>query len=170
LSALTAEVSRLEKGLARITMSSSEWMETPMRIHSKDTDAGGAPELAPEFVRWVGQVCSCSRKRVCATGCRASLDGGRHLSDCDPGCPHQSFRASQNHADRHRLKRALRQLRSIAPAEFDIVNLIVTRGLSPDQARARINESRAARAQASYSPFEFAILTIAGTAKLLASF
>lgn len=169
MSALAAELLRLEKGLARITMTSDEWMETPMRIHSRDTDSGGSPEFHPEFTRWLGSVCNCGRKRECAIGCRAELDGGKHLSDCDPGCPHQRMRLSNNRTDRHRLKRAFRQLRAIAPAEFDIVNLLVNRGLSPDQARARINEGREARAQQSYSPAEFIVLTIAGTSKLLSS-
>lgn len=171
MSAVAVELTRLERGLARITMSTNEWLEVPQKLHSYETDAGGAPELHPELVRFIGQICSCGRQGVCAVGCRWSRDSSaKHLPDCDPGCPTERMHTSRHHPDRHRLKRALRQLRAIAPAEFDAVNLIVTRKLSPEAARQQINAGRNARSQPSYSPQDFLILMIAGTDKLIAAF
>ena len=155
MSALSGELLKLQRGLSRIVAQSSAVDEVPIRIHSREIDAGGAPEWHPEFLKYLEWSCNCT--------------GSAH----DPTCPAlrpTRYRASNHKMHRHRLQRALRQLRIIAPAECDIVTLIVKHGLTYEQARDRINEGRNRRSQKSYSHDEFLILTIAGCSKLIASY
>lgn len=162
--ALATEVKRLNKSLGFMHQEApSVVAEVPVRIHSYGTDDGhglGGPPLSEELIRYIGQICHCGRKR----------------DESDPddyGCsatPLTRFHVSDRKSHPQRMKRALRRLRDIAPAEWDAVYLIVHRGYSWHAARDRINDTRRVRSQPEYDDTEFMVLTIAGAAKLVEMF
>ena len=166
---LATEATRINRDMDRILSQSRIDDEVPVRIHSRDTDAGGAPELHPAFVRYIGQVCWCGRRAVCDPGCRATR-GDEHLSTCEPPCTPGSFRTSQHKAHPQRLKRAFRQLRTIAPQEYDACWLIAALGFTWHGAMERINTQNVSRGRAEYSEADFTVLTIAGFSKIVAAF
>lgn len=88
---------------------SADWHgTTPLRLHSRDIDAGGAPELHPEFVAWL-QRDNVSPRR----------DG-----------------TIPNHHDRYRITTAMRRLRKAAVREYEVVyRVMVTRESIPSVAR-----------------------------------
>ena len=155
MSAITAEMAKLQKGITRIVAQSSANDEVPMRIHSRDIADDGSPAFHKDFLAYLEFTCRCPESG--------------HLDGCGALRPPR-FRTSNHKMHRHRLQRALRQLRFIAPAECDIATLIVKHGLSYDQARVRINEERNRRSQPSYGHDEFFVLTIAACSKLIASY
>lgn len=159
---LGTEVRRLNRSLDymfRQGGGNSLSAEVPLRIHTRDTDAGhglGGPAFSPEFERWLSSICMCGRPG----------DPKALSPDDQRGCPVPHFRASDNHARPQRLKRALSKLRQVAPAEFDALNLMIVHHLTWDEARTKINDGRERRGQKPYSIMDFLVLTIAGTDKL----
>jgi hypothetical protein len=77
-----------------------EWMdEVPLRVHSYGVDDGhglGGPAFHPDFIRWLGPICTC------------------------PDCL-QIERKRRNSDSRTRTTKAFRKLRKIAPREFDVL-------------------------------------------------
>lgn len=174
MSPLADEFVRVTRTMAeRLSRQGQMVDETPIRIHSHETDAGhglGGPRFSAEFLRYIGAICDCNRPPQCAPGCRADRSNAmRHLDDCDKGCPHYKFRPAMT-AKRNPLglSRAFRQLRAAAPAEFDITYLVWSRGLAFIDARDQINTGRYARGQEAYTDHEITCLYIAGTSKVAA--
>jgi len=79
-----------------------------------------------------------------------NADGGV-FHTCDRDERAARFRASRKLAHPTRLKRALRSLRRLSPAGFDIVFPILARGQSFDEVCERVNEGRVTRGQEPYS-------------------
>jgi len=161
---LASEVVRLNRDLSRMNQYHDGVVaEAPMRLHDHGTDAGhglGGPPLSAPFIAYIGAICACGRK-------------ANQTDPDDHGCSAAGtafFRPSDRKGHPRRLKRALRKLRDIAPAEYDAVFLMTMRGHSWHAARERINVGRVVRHQAPYSEADFVILTIAGTAKLVELF
>lgn len=168
---LTIETARVNRDMQRILMQSTLVGESPVRIHSRDTDAGGAPELHPGFVRWIGAICSCGRGPVCAAGCRAARPD-EHTKDCEPGCPSDTTRfvASKHKSSPTRFKRALRQLRRIDPKAHDAWYLLAVLGYSWHEALAKLNSDNVSRGKPEFSESDFLVLTLAGGSLLAAAY
>lgn len=167
---LVAEATRLNRDLGRILRQSTISSEAPMRMTIRDVDAGGAPELSPGLIRWIGPICSCGRIAQCAVGCRAQRYD-EHLDACEPACrPDGRFHASIHKANPNRLKKALRQVRRLNPKAYDFVYLVVALGYSFDQAAAKINADNLTRGKTEQSHAEFAVLWVSGASMLTAAF
>jgi hypothetical protein len=69
-----------------------------------------------------------------------------------------------------RLKRALRQLRRLAPREYDALYLMLALGYTWHGAREKMNGDCLTRGQAEYSEADFLVLTISGSSLLLAGY
>lgn len=171
MTALAAETTRINRDLSRILAQSTLGSEVPLRIHSRETDSGGAPELHQAFVKFIGTICNCGRGSVCAPGCRAERFD-EHTADCEPACPKDNvrFHASDHKSRPNRLKRALRQVRRIDPRAHDLLYLCLVLGYSWHDARAKMNESNTQRGKPEYSEPDFLILAIAGGSLLTAAY
>ena len=161
---LAAEVGRLERRVNMIRWDNREGFaaSVPLDLHSRDIDGGGAPELHPAFVAYLRDAGVCF--------CEATWpDGKPREHSCDRRFTKApaKVRGSNHRQHPRRLKRAFRQLRLIAPLEFNAVYLILARGRSWWQAMEEINASRLARGEDQFTQQEFAILTIAGFDKLV---
>jgi hypothetical protein len=158
------EVDRLNRDLAKMNRyHDGATSEAPYRLHDRGTDSGhglGGPPLSQPFIAYIGQLCTCGRKRD-------EDDPNDH--GCSPAGA-VFFRPSDRKSHPRRLKRALRKLRSIAPAEYDAVFLMTLRDFTWHEARERINAGRVLHRQHPYSEAEFVILTVAGTSKLVELF
>lgn len=170
-STLAAESRRVSRDMSRILAQSTLASEVPVRLHSRETDSGGAPEFHPAFTRWLGAICSCGRGPVCAPGCRATRFD-EHTSDCEPGCSSDSarFRASDHKNRPGRFKRALRQLRKIDPRAHDAWYLLAVLGYTWHEALAKMNTDNLTRGKPEYSESDFLILTIAGGSLLSSAY
>ena len=163
---LAAEAKRLNKELARLTYKGSYVAEIPMRLHEPGTDAGhglGGPPLHPKLIAYLRDagVCFCDETWP---------DGKPRPHACDrrfENAPAR-FRPSMKQTHPRRLKRALRQLRLIAPLEFDPVYLMLARGRSWTEAMTDINERLVAAQRPPYTETDFTLLCIAGFDKLTA--
>lgn len=143
---LHQEVRYLNREMGRCLAQSSLSDEAPMRIHSRETDAGGAPEWHPQFERWI--------------------DAER---DETPRSQ-TKFYEPDHRQHPQRLKRALRQVRKLAPKEYDALYLMIALKYSWHDARIRLNEDNVRRGKPEYSEAEFMILTVSGSSLLLASY
>lgn len=165
MSDLTSEAKRLNGEIFRITYSGTYVGEVPMRLHEPGTDAGhglGGPPLHPKLIAYLRDAGVCF--------CEPWPDGSPRPHACDrrfEDAPAR-FRPSAKQSHPRRLKRALRQLRLIAPLEFDPVYLMLARGRSWHQALDEINARLIAAQRPPYSEADFAILCIAGFDKLTA--
>lgn len=165
---LEAESARLNELVRRMLWNSGGYAsEVPVRIHEKGTDSGhglGGPPLHPRFIAYLKDagVCFCDEFDV---------DGKPRPHTCDRRFADKParFRESNKTSHPRRLKRALRQLRLICPPEFDVVYLMVARGLEWQEAHDKINASRAARGQAPYTVEDFVVLMVSGFDKLTAA-
>lgn len=167
---LVAEGRRIARDLGWIAAQATVDLELPMRIHNRETDSGGAPELHNEFLRWLGPICTCGRSPVCAPGCKATRFD-EHLYECEPACRNDlRFHASTRHQSPTRLKRALRQVRRLNPKAYDLVYLVVALHYSFDDATARLNADHASRGQDEMTPAEYAVLWVSGASLLTAAF
>ena len=172
---LVVEAARINKQLGQALRQSTVTGEAPLRLHSREIDSGGAPELHPAFLRWLDNrsVCTCGRAAVCAPGCRFDRDRALgHLSACEPACVKGDghFRPSINKASPTRLKRALRQVRRLNPKAYDLVYLIVALGYAWHDATAKLNADHLSRGQMPRSEAEFGILWVSGASMLVAGF
>jgi hypothetical protein len=169
---LAAEGERIARELSWLMRRQTLAAEVPIRIHSRDTDAGGSPELHHQFTRWIGAICICGRAAVCASGCRFWKDKGLgHLADCEPACRLDSRFFSPDHKNHpSRLKRALRQVRRLNPKAYDLVYLIVALSYSWDDAMARLNADHLSRGQVELTEAEYAVLWVSGASLLTSSF
>lgn len=168
---LAAEIQRTNRDISRILAQSTLASEAPIRIHSRDTDSGGAPEFHHTFVRWVGSICTCGKPAQCAPGCRADRPD-EHTADCEPACPSDNarFHASDHKSRPNRLKRALRQLRRIDPKAHDAIYMILVLGYSWHDALARLNSDNVSRGNEEYSEADFLALTLSGGSLLTAAY
>ena len=148
-----------------------DWdMEVPLKLHAYGVDDGhglGGPPLSPEFERYLGPICFCGRKPVCAPGCRTGR-GGQHLPTCDRGCPSEFVvKKTRNHDARLRTTRAFRKLRKVAPREFDALYLMCALGSSFEATRDALNQ-RAIRLDKPerYSPADLTLLIVSGVDKV----
>lgn len=170
---LAAEAQRIARDLAWITRQTTVVAEAPIKIHvPHEVDAGGAPELAPAFMRWLGPICDCGRQAQCAPGCRFWKDKYLgHLADCEPACRRdERFHARDGHGRPNGLKRALRQVRRLNPKAYDLVYLIVALHYSWDEAIGRLNADRLSRGGSELSEEEYAVLWVSGASLLTAAF
>ena len=167
---LALEAKRLNEKIARVRWGDPQLFvsEVPLRLHEKGPDSGhglGGPAFHPKLIAYLKDagVCFCDETWP---------DGKPRNHACDRRFEDRpaQFRDSkfQNHP--RRLKRALRQLRLIAPQEFDPVYLMIARGRTWTQALDEINSGRAARGFDPYSEEEFVVLTVAGFDKLTVAF
>jgi len=133
--------------------------ESPERIHSRETDAGGSPEWHPAFERWLIEsgVCFCE-----PTAER------QHFYPCSQ--VRAKLKHPTNRAHPRRLKRAFRQLRDIDPTAYDIVWLLVGRHMAWLDVCAKINGERVRRGQEPFEDHEMSIFAISGVALLSAAF
>lgn len=141
---LPQEVRYLQREMSRLLAQSTPSAEVPLRIHCRETDAGGAPEWHPDFVRWI----DAEREETSAV----------------------HFYEPNHRQHPQRLKRAMRQLRRLAPREYDALYLMIALGYSWHGARAKMNEDNLRRGHPEYSEAEFLILTVSGSSLLLASY
>lgn len=188
---LAHEMARLERS-ARYMLGDhgqdSESAEAPVRIHGREPDYGndyeqgrplevrertfghgtihrsatdqehdglGGPEFHSDFLRWLTDagVCMCE---------------GDHRFPCHTVTAR--FRFSRNKAHPRRLRRAFRQLRDIDPVAYDVLWLLVARGLPFAAVTIRINDERYRRGQEPYSDADLTVFTISGFSILSAAF
>lgn len=164
---LAAEVRSLNRGLARMRWGDPDAYaaSVPLRLHQRELDGGGGPDLAPQFIAWLADagVCMCEPRES---------DGYmvmRHYCDRKVLERGPKFRIGAPRMHARRLNRALRQLRLIAPAEYDALFLVFARGYTATQAQEKINGGRLERGQDPYTDDDFAILLVAGAGKLTAA-
>lgn len=96
--------------------------EYPMRIHSREVDDGskwGAPAFHPQFIRWL----NAEYEKVGKDG-----TGKYHPPD-----------------GRTRVTRVLRKIRSVAPREYYVLQLVLSNGMSVNEATKRMTEREAQR-------------------------
>ena len=170
---LAAEGKRINRELDYILNSNSLADETPLRLHSRDVDAGGAPEFHPAFLRYIDSgVCTCGRAAVCAPNCHFLRDKVLgHLSECEPACrPDTRFHRSTNKNHPSRLKRALRQVRKLNPHAYDLCYMIVVLHYSFEQAVEKLNEDEVTRGREVRSHAEYAVLWVSSASMLSAAF
>jgi len=169
---LVAEADRLGRHLSQMMQLAPVVDEVPLRLHARETDAGGAPEFHPAFVRYIGSVCTCGRAGSCAPNCRYVRDQALgHLPECSPPCRVDTrFHASQHRNSPTRMKRALRQLRRLNPAAYDFCYLVIAHHASFEAAAAKINADRLGRGQNELTLAQFAVLWVSGASMLTASF
>lgn len=169
---LVTEAERLSGDLWRAMVRAPLAGETPMRIHSKDTDAGGAPELHPAFLKYLGPVCRCGRAAICAPTCHFLKDRVLgHLPECEPACRDDNrFHPSRMQPSPTRMTRALRTVRRLNPKAYDFLFLVVARHYTFEQAAAKINDDNARRGQPELSLAQFAVIWVSGAGLLAASF
>lgn len=169
---LAAEGSRIAREISWIMRQEPVASEVPIRLHTRETDAGGAPELHPQFQKWIGALCTCNRPAQCAPGCRFWKDKYLgHLADCEPACrADERFHASSKHNHPNRMKRALRQVRKLNPKAYDLVYLIVALHFSWDDAIARLNADHLSRGREELTEEEYAVLWVSGASLLTAAF
>lgn len=167
---LSLEAARLDRALSRIISQAPPASEAPIRIHAREVDSGGAPELSVGFLHWLGPICSCGRGPQCAPGCQAQRPD-EHLADCEPACDGGiRFRATTYRNHPNRMKRALRQVRRLNPKAYDLLNLIVVHHYSFEAAGERLNAGYAARGQPERTRAEFAVLWVSGASMLATGF
>lgn len=143
---LPQEVRWINREMNRVLAQSTLDDEVPMRIHCRETDAGGAPEWHPTFERWI----DAERIDTPRTAAR--------------------FYEPDRKLHPQRLKRALRQVRKLAPREYDVLYLMIALKYTWDDARVKLNEDNLRRGQPEYSEAEFLILAVSGSSLLLASY
>jgi hypothetical protein len=155
---LGGEIKWLNREMGRVMAQSTLRGEVPVRIHSRETDGGGSPEWHPAFERWIdaGEACD-------VLTCR-------ELRHTHPERSQARFREPDLKMHPQRLKRALRQLRRLAPREYDALYLMVALGYTWEDARSKINADNLTRGKDEYSEAEFLILTVSGSSLLLASY
>lgn len=170
---LVTEANRLSRTLNENMRHSSVAAEVPLRIHSIETDAGGAPEFHPAFLRYIDQgVCTCGRPPVCAPNCHFMKERALgHLRDCEPGCrPQTQFRGTGHRNSAGRMKRAMNQVRKLNPKAYDFVYLIVALHYTFEQAVAKINDDEVRRGRAPKTDAEYAVLWVSGASMLATGF
>lgn len=169
---LAAEAARIDKDLSRILGQTSVEAETPLRLHVREVDSGGAPDFHPAFLRFLGNltVCHCGRPAQCAPGCR-STRFDEHLPACEPACPTESarFHKSDHKSRPDRLKRALRQVRRLNPKAYDLLYLVLGLHWTYEAAMVKINDSNLRRGDPEHTEADFAVLWVSGASMLAAS-
>lgn len=164
---LDNEVRRINRQVGRMTWRDSYAAEVPYRIHSAGTGDGhglGGPELAPEFVAYLRDagVCFCEPFET-----RDGTALFRHSCDKRRRGP-ETVTAEKFHT--RRIKRALRQLRSICFEEWEVVHARLARGLAWPQVIEQVNGHRRARGAIEATPLEIGILAVSGFDKIGASY
>lgn len=144
---LVKEVARLNRDMGRIigggAIRTTIEAESPIRIHSREIDSGGAPAWHPSFEKWIG----------------AEEETGRP----------RRFRPTNHQMHPNRMKRALRQLRQIDAKAHEVVGLM-TRGYTWSEARTKMNDDNLRRGQPPYSESDFLCLAISGSSLFLAAY
>lgn len=168
---LVAESRRVNRDLDRVLSQGSLADEVPLRLHSRETDGGGAPEFHEAFVRWIGTICHCGRAAQCAPGCRAERYD-EHTAACEPACPTEGsrFRASDHKSRPQRLKKALRQVRRIDPRAHDLLYIRLVLGYTFHGALEKLNTDNLSRGKSEMTEADFVIASIAAGSLLAASY
>jgi len=118
--------------------------ETPLRIHSREYDWGGAPEWHPEFARWIER-----------------LDVER------PGRERVERYGENSHA-RLRATRAFRKLRRKHPREFDVLYAVCILGMPLERVARSMTERAILHGKPErYTRRDIQVLTIAGLDKVM---
>lgn len=121
--------------------------ELPQRIHGFDHDGYGVI-FHPEFIEYIDRPCK--RGKRCH----------------DLACTHDML--SSDPPPRKKATRAFRNLRQMAPREFDVMWLMCVKGLSlPEVATALTDRAIRLGKPERYSEISVLLLTIAGIDKLL---
>jgi hypothetical protein len=160
------EFNRIENATRLMLSQSSFVAEIPIRIHERELDTGGVMEWHHEFEQFLQAAGVC----FCELGNPEWRDhegktwlerfGNNHI--CDRDERQARFRASRRQANPRRLKSALRHLRRISPAAFDIIFPIIARGQSHYEVITRVNDGRELRGQVPYSPRDYTVHWYAG--------
>jgi hypothetical protein len=171
---LVQEGARINKELHYILRQGSVVAEVPLRLHSRETDAGGAPEFHPAFLKYLGNatVCNCGRKAVCAPNCHFNRDRVLgHLDACEPACGGDTrFYRSKHKGSPTRLKRGLNQVRRLNPKAYDFLYLVVALHFSFEDAAERLNADKVRRGQPEMTHAEYAVVWLSASSMLAASF
>ncbi len=171
---LVAEGQRINRELHYVLRQGSVAAEVPMRLHSRETDAGGAPEFHPAFIRYLGNatVCNCGRPAACAPNCHFARDRVLgHLDACEPACGGDTrFYKSRHKGSPTRLKRALNQVRRLNPKAYDFCYLVLALGFTFEDAADKINSDRLGRGMAEMSHADFAVVWVSGASMVAAAF
>lgn len=182
MSPIDAEYRRVARQVEFMLAQSTYFEETPERIHSWSGDDRsnpsirmhgreevryphdglGGPEFAPEFEKWL------SARGVCM--CEQIGEDGAVLHYCDRDERAARFRHSRRKASARRLNVALRQLRRLSPATFDIIFPIIARGEDFGSVIERVNDGRVSRGQEPYTRQEQVVHLVAGMDLLTAIF
>lgn len=167
MSEIEDEVRRLARDLGRMLWHDGYADEVPMAIHERGTDAGhglGGPAFHPRFLSWLRDagVCVCPETKP---------DGTPAPHTCDRRFEGTArFRDPRRESHPRRLKRAFRQLRLLAPYDqYHLVFLVVARGRAFPAAVEQVNAARVARGEAPMTQQEAALVLVAGTDLLAAS-
>lgn len=98
----------LETTAQRLVAFAAEWhRDVPTQIHTGSLDAGGAPQLHPDFMQWLTA---------------------------------QGSPAHRNTDGRMRLTKAMRQLRTEGPREYDVVYRVMVAGSSIQETTDWLND------------------------------
>lgn len=167
---LSAETRRINRQVSRMTWRDSYAAEVPYRIHNSGTGEGhglGGPDLAPEFVAYLRDagVCFCEPREI-------DIDGEAHMRFrhvCDRRLRGPDTVTGEKFHTR-RIKRALRQLRSICFEEWEVVHARLARGLPWEQVIEQVNGHRRARGAPEATPLEIGILAVSGFDKIGAAY
>jgi hypothetical protein len=167
VSELDDEVSRLALDLRKMLWKGDYAGEAPMAIHERATDSGhglGGPAFHPRFLSYLRDagVCMCEPEWP---------DGTPRPHACDRRFAGSAkFREPRRETHPRRLKRAFRQLRLLAPFDqYHIVFLVIARGRPFPDALAQVNEARLARGDEALTQQDGAVMLVAGTDLLAAS-
>lgn len=167
---MDAEVARLNEHLRRMMWHGRLSVEVPLRLHEHGVDQGhglGGPPLSAQLISFLRDAGVCFCEPIEVMEGKTAYMQMRHTCDRRFRDAPARFRAANPQSHPRRLKRALRQLRLMAPVEFDIVYLMVARGMAWQDVRERINTGRAASGQEELSVEDFMVLMIAGASKLI---
>lgn len=164
---LAGEWQRVNRDVSRIMAQGSLAGEVPTRIHTRETDAGGAPELSHAFTKWIGQICSCGRPAQCAVGCRAERFD-EHLAACEPAClpETQRFYKSRHRSDPARLKKCLRMVRRIDPKAHDLLYCLLVLHMGWHETMNKLNSDNLSRGKPERSEAEFLVLGLSAGSML----
>jgi hypothetical protein len=165
---MEAEVRRLQGDLWRMLARGGDYVsEVPYAIHERGTDSGhglGGPAFHPRFLAYLRDsgACLCEPEWP---------DGTPRPHACDRRFEGQArFRDPKRESHPRRLKRAFRQLRLLVPYdEYHMVYLVVARGRTFPQAMEQVSAARLARGDVALTQEEAAVMLVAGTDLLVAS-
>lgn len=165
MTAIEAEFTRISRDLSlMIGMHPAQTTlerEAPLRLHSRDIDAGGSPEFSSALWSWLRDSGIC-------VDCEID-EAGVVNHYCDQRIRRPAIR-SDHRKHSHRLRRALRQLSRACQDEFNVVWLLIAREMPWPNMVAEINGSRHDKGETPLTETDLTILAISGLSKLTVAY